>query len=102
MNEPGPASATAEDIDEAAARRNQRAVLLFILAIAVIGVVTGLTIALLAPHHRTRSGHHLSGGQLAGVLAIVIPAIVLTVGVGLYVVLRVYRRPTYRRVLQYS
>jgi hypothetical protein len=84
-----------DDIDEAAAQRSRRLMVTGFAAFFALACGAGFAFAARSPHH---AGHHHS---LLGLLvALGVLAIVLAVTV--WVLLRIYRRPVYRGVMQYS
>jgi hypothetical protein len=84
------------DIDEAAAQRSRRLMVTVLAGIVVVGFGLGILLAVLHPHRR--GGHHHS--TVGIIVGLGIAALVLAAAVTWW--LWVYRRPGYRRVMQYS
>jgi MFS family permease len=91
-------SDTEPPIDERASRRNRRVLLGMLVGIVVAGALIDALIGALSHHHRHHEHH--SGNVVIGVIAIVVGVLFLVVEFA--VIARIYRRPRFRQLLQYS
>jgi hypothetical protein len=85
-----------DDIDEAAAQRSRRKLIAGFVGFYVLAGLAGFVVAAHSGHRHT--GHHRSALGMVVVLAILAVVLAAT----LLVTLRIYRRPTYRRLMQYG
>jgi cytochrome bd-type quinol oxidase subunit 1 len=88
--------ASVDDIDEPAARRSRRLTVTILACILAVSFAAGILLAALDPDHKAR--HHHSA--LGLIVALGIGALALAVAVAWW--LWVYRRPKYRRIMQYG
>ncbi len=85
-----------ELIDHDAARRNGRRIVALVVAVMILSAAVGLAVSFTHPRH---NGHHHQG--FVGVL-IVLAGLVLLAGITVPLLLHVYKRPNFARMLQFS
>ena len=85
------------DIDEAAAARSRRLTLLLVGGIAGGAALAGVLASVLLPSH-PHHPHHASTATIVGGIT----GLVLVLAASIGVVLWIYRRPGYRRIMQYG